>query len=74
MPIFVYKGETIYLSNRQCLSLELLLNLSNNRKFIRLGDKLYDAFIERVEYHNVSIDEFNWLKNNFSYIKYNYNI
>ena len=70
MPEFIYNGQTIYLTNRQCLSLELILNISDEyREFIRLGDKLYDAFIERVEYHNVTINEFNWLKNNFSFVK-----
>ena len=70
MPEFIYNGETIYLTNRQCLSLELILNISDEyREFIRLGDKLYDAFIERVEYHNVTINEFNWLKNNFSFVR-----
>ena len=70
MPEFIYNGESIYLSNRQCLSLELILNISDEyREFIRLGDKLYDAFVERVEYHNVTINEFNWLKNNFSFVR-----
>ena len=70
MPEFIYNGQTIYLTNRQCLSLELILNISDEyREFIRLGDKLYDAFVERVEYHNVTINEFNWLKNNFSFVK-----
>jgi hypothetical protein len=70
MPEFIYNGQTIYLTNRQCLSLELILNISDEyREFIRLGDKLYDAFVERVEYHNVTINEFNWLKNNFSFVR-----
>jgi hypothetical protein len=38
--------------------------MEKNRKYIKLGDKLYDSFIERKEYHNIDIDEFNWLKNN----------
>ena len=69
MPEFVYNGESIYLSNRQCLSLELILNISDEYKhFVRLGDKLYESFIQREERHNVSVDEFNWLKNNFSFV------
>jgi hypothetical protein len=70
MPEFIKNGQTNYLTNRQSLSLELILNISDEyREFIRLGDKLYDAFVERVEYHNVTINEFNWLKNNFSFVR-----
>ena len=69
MPIFIYKEQEIHLSPRQCLTLELILNLSNEYKqFIKLGDKLYNSFIEREEYHVVSVDEFNWLKNNIQYL------
>lgn len=64
MPIFVYRAKKIYLNRSQCLSLELLLNMDKTRKYIKLGDKLYDSFLERKEYHTVDIDEFNWLKNN----------
>ena len=70
MPVFVYRDEAFYLDNKQCLSLELILNLSNEYKqFVRLGDKLYDSFIERQEYHNINADEYNWLKNNIHYLK-----
>jgi len=70
MPVFVYKEQAIYLTNQQCLSLELILNLSDEyRKYIKLGDKLYDSFIQRKEYHIVSVDEFNWLKHNIQYLK-----
>jgi len=70
MPVFVYKNESIYLTNRQCLALELILNISDEyRQFIRLGDKLYNSFIERKEYHIVSANEFNWLKDNIQYSK-----
>ena len=70
MPIFIYKGEQIYLSNQQCLALELILNLSDEyRQFIKLGDKLYDSFLQREEYHTMSVDEFNWIKNNIRYLK-----
>lgn len=68
MPTFVYRERIIYLNKRQCLSLELLLNMDKSRKYIKLGDKLYDSFLEREEYHIVDIDEFNWLKNNISYV------
>jgi hypothetical protein len=70
MPVFVYRDEAFYLTNKQCLSLELILNLSDEYKqFVRLGDKLYDSFIERQEYHNINADEYNWLKNNIHYLK-----
>lgn len=70
MPVFIYKQQQIYLSNKQCLALELILNISDEyRQFINLGDKLYDSFLQREEYHNVSVDEFNWLKNNIQYLK-----
>jgi hypothetical protein len=70
MPIFVYRDEAFYLTNKQCLSLELILNLSDEYKqFVRLGDKLYESFIERKEYHNINADEYNWLKNNIHYLK-----
>ena len=70
MPVFVYKEETIYLTNQQCLGLELILNLSDEyRQFIKLGDKLYNSFIQREEYHRVTVDEINWLKDNMRYIK-----
>lgn len=69
MPVFIYKQQEIHLTNRQCLELELILNLTDEYKdFIKLGDKLYNSFIEREEYHTVTVDEFNWLKNNFNYI------
>jgi hypothetical protein len=69
MPIFVYRDEAFYLTNKQCLSLELILNLSDEYKqFVRLGDKLYESFIERKEYHNIDADEYNWLKNNIHYL------
>jgi hypothetical protein len=70
MPAFIYKQQQIYLSNQQCLALELILNISDEyRQFINLGDKLYDSFLQREEYHNVTVDEFNWLKNNIQYLK-----
>jgi hypothetical protein len=70
MPVFIYRDEAFYLNNKQCLSLELILNLSDEyKKFVRLGDKLYDSFIERQEYHNINADEYNWLKNNIHYLK-----
>jgi hypothetical protein len=65
MPIFIYHEKTIYLNRSQCLSLELSLNMEKN-KYIKLGDKLYDSFLERKEYHILDIDEFNWLKNNIN--------
>ena len=70
MPVFVYNEEAIYLNNNQCLGLELILNLSDEyRKYIKLGDKLYDSFLGRQEYHIVNVNEFNWLKNNNQYLK-----
>ena len=69
MPVFVYKEHAIYLNNNQCLGLELILNLSEYKKYLKLGDKLYDSFLGREEYHIVSVDEFNWLKNNIQYLK-----
>ena len=70
MPVFIYRDEAFYLNHKQCLSLELILNLSDEYKqFVRLGDKLYDSFIERQEYHNINADEYNWLKNNIHYLK-----
>ena len=70
MPVFIYRDEAFYLNNKQCLSLELILNLSDEYKqFVRLGDKLYESFIQRQEYHNINADEYNWLKNNIHYLK-----
>jgi hypothetical protein len=70
MPTFVYKHQEIHLSNQQCLGLELILNLSDQYKqYIKLGDKLYNSFLGREEYHNVSVNEINWLKNNIQYLK-----
>jgi hypothetical protein len=69
MPVFIYKEKEIYLTNKQCLSLELILNLSDEyREFIKLGDKLYDSFIQREEYHIININEYNWLKNNSRFV------
>lgn len=69
MAIFIYKENKIHLSKQQCLGLELILNISDEyKKFIKLGDKLYDSFLEREEYHVINIDEFNWLKDNFRYL------
>ena len=69
MPVFVYNEQAIYLTNQQCLGLELILNLSEYRQYIKLGDKLYESFIGRQEYHIVNVNEFNWLKNNIRYLK-----
>ena len=70
MPVFVYKEKEIHLTNKQCLGLELILNLSDEyRQFTKLGDKLYDSFIQRQEYHNINADEYNWLKNNIHFLK-----
>jgi len=70
MPVFIYKQQQIYLSNNQCLGLELILNISDEyRQYTKLGDKLYDSFLGREEYHIVSVDEFNWLKDNIRYLK-----
>lgn len=70
MPVFVYNEQAIYFTNQQCLGLELILNLSDEyRQYIKLGDKLYDSFIQRKEYHIVNVNEFNWLKNNIRYLK-----
>jgi len=68
MPIFVYREKFLILNKSQCLSLELLLNMDKSRKYIKLGDKLYDSFLERKEYHIINIDEFNWLKHNISHL------
>ena len=66
----MYKENEIHLSKQQCLGLELILNISDEyRKFTKLGDKLYDSFLEREEYHMINIDEFNWLKDNIRYLK-----
>lgn len=69
MPVFVYNEQAIYLTNQQCLGLELILNLSEYRQYVKLGDKLYDSFLGRQEYHIVNVNEFNWLKNNIRYLK-----
>ena len=70
MPVFVYKNKEIYLSKQQCLSLELILNISDEYKyFINLGNKLYNSFIEREEYHTISVEEFNWLTHNINFLK-----
>ena len=70
MPVFIYEQQQIYLSNNQCLGLELILNISDEyRQYTKLGDKLYDSFLGREEYHIVSVDEFNWLKDNTRYLK-----
>ena len=70
MPTFIYKQQQIHLTNQQCLALELILNISDEyKKFINLGDKLYDSFLQREEYHTVNVDEINWLKNNIQYLK-----
>ena len=70
MPTFIYKQQQIHLTNQQCLALELILNISDEyKKFINLGDKLYDSFLGREEYHITNVNEFNWLKDNIQYIK-----
>jgi hypothetical protein len=70
MPTFIYKQHQIHLSKQQCLGLELILNISDEyRNFIKLGDKLYDSFLEREEYHTINLNEFNWLKDNIRYLK-----
>lgn len=69
MPIFVHNEKILHLNKSQCLSLELLINMENLKKYIKLGDKLYDSFMERKEYHNINVDEFNWLKNNINICK-----
>ena len=70
MPVFVYKNSKIYLSTQQCLALELILNLSDEyREYIQLGDKLYNSFIQREEYHRITVNEINWLKDNIRYLK-----
>ena len=69
MPVFICKEKEIHLTHRQCLGLELILNLSDEyNKFIKLGDKLYDSFIQREEYHIISMDEYNWLKDNIRFV------
>jgi hypothetical protein len=69
MPVFICKEKEIHLTSKQCLSLELILNLSDEyRQFTTLGDKLYDSFIQREEYHKVTVDEFNWLKDNIRFL------
>jgi hypothetical protein len=70
MVVFVYKEHKIYFTNKQCLGLELILNLSDEyRRYTKLGDKLYDSFLGREEYHIVNVNEFNWLKDNIHYLK-----
>lgn len=70
MPVFIYNEKAIYLTNQQCLGLELILNLTDEyRQYIKLGDKLYDSFLGRQEYHIVTVNEFNWLKHNNQYLK-----
>jgi hypothetical protein len=68
MPTFVYRHSMLHLNKSQCLSLELLVNKDKTRKYIKLGDKLYDSFLERKEFHILDVDEYNWLKNNISYV------
>ncbi len=69
MPSFVYMNKKIYLTNLQCIQLELLLNISDEyRKYIKLGDKLYDAGTYKKEYHTITLDEYNWIQSNICFL------
>jgi hypothetical protein len=50
-------------------SINLIYEYDEYRQYTILGDKLYDSFIQREEYHRVTVDEINWLKDNMRYIK-----
>ena len=70
MPIFINKGKTISLSNFQCIQLELILNIADEyRYFISLGDKLYDAGSYRKEHHSINDNEYEWIKDNYKYLR-----
>lgn len=70
MPTFINKGKVISLTNLQCINLEIILNIADEyRRFISLGDKLYNAGTYRKENHSLNDYEYEWIRENFKYVR-----
>ena len=63
MPRFIYNTMVIEFTHKQCIDMELYLNLTDkNKEFIQLGDKLYNAI--KIENQQITIHEYYWLQEN----------
>ena len=71
MPRFIYNTFVIELTNKQCIDMELYLNLINSPKstnttFLELGNKLYSSAINNIELVEITMNEYYWLQENIT--------
>ena len=70
MPIFFYRGKEVYFTNSQCLFLNMVLSICDKTNFsVELSHKLRNACDYVVDYQSITLDEYNWLKENSIFLK-----
>ena len=69
MPRFIYNTFVIELTNKQCIDMELYLNLTKeSNTYIELGNKLYSAGLNKIELQEITMNEYYWLQDNITKI------
>jgi len=59
----------IELTNKQCIDMELYLNLTKESKtYLELGNKLYSAGLNKIELQEITMNEYYWLQDNITKI------
>jgi len=69
MPRFIYNTFVIELTNKQCIDMELYLNLTKeSNTYLELGNKLYSAGLNKIELQEITMNEYYWLQDNITKI------
>lgn len=69
MPRFIYNTFVIELTNKQCIDMELYLNLTKeSNTYLELGNKLYSAGLNKIELQEIAMNEYYWLQDNITKI------
>ena len=69
MPRFIYNTFVIELTNKQCIDMELYLNLTkDSNTYLELGNKLYSAGLNKIELQEITMNEYYWLQDNITKI------
>ena len=63
MPRFIYNTCVIELTYKQCIDMELYLNLTKeSNTYLELGNKLYSAGLNKIEIQEITMNEYDWLQ------------
>ena len=74
MPRFIYNTFVIELTNKQCIDMELYLNLTKeSNTYLELGNKLYSAGLNKIELQEINMNEYYWLQDNIIFCNNNGN-